>query len=270
MNTTLANRIRVTLSVGPDRNPRVTTGATARHSSTPRGECSFLPTRWTLIYTAKEGTSPRAEEALANLCRSYWYPLYVYVRRCGHDAHEAQDLTQEFFARLLAKNYLSEVERGKGKFRSFLLVCLKHFLANEWDRARARKRGGGQTIVPLDAESRYTKEPSHELTPDKLFDRQWALTLLDQVLARLRKEFAAEGKAETFNTLKVFLTAGKGAISYAEVARKLGTSDGAAKVAVHRMRKRYRELLRDEIAQTVSDPARIEEEIRALFTAFSS
>src|SRR5690348_17253771 len=148
---------------------------------------AFAPTRWTLICAASEpDASPQARQALGELCRIYWFPLYAFVRRRGHDAHEAQDLTQEFFARLLAENHLRHVDRDKGKFRSFLLACLKHFLADEWDRARAQKRGGGQTIVPLDAETRYERDPSHELTPDKLYDRQWALTLLDQVLARLR------------------------------------------------------------------------------------
>lgn len=224
-----------------------------------------------MFAAAETGASPQAEQALAELCRIYWYPLYAYVRRCGHDAHAAEDLTQEFFARLLARNYLQSAERSKGKFRSFLLACLKHFLADDWDRSRARKRGGGQTPISLDAEhaeTRYRRELTDDLTPDKLFDRQWALTLLDHVLGRLREEFEADGKTKQFDDLKVFLTAGKGAISYEEAGRKLGASEGAAKVAVHRMRKRYRELLRHEIAQTVIDPRQIEEEIRALFAAF--
>lgn len=230
----------------------------------------FAPTRWTLVCAASERVaSPEAERALAELCRLYWYPLYAYVRRCGHGAHEAQDLTQEFFARFLGRNYLHGVDRAKGKFRSFLLACLKHFLANEWDRARAQKRGGGLptlSLSPPDAETRYQREPADQLSPDKLFDRQWALTLLDQVLRRLE----SETEAKQFAALKPFLTAGKGAIPYVEAARMLKTSEGAAKVAVHRLRKRYRELLRAEIAQTVSDPAQVEEEIRALFAAFES
>jgi RNA polymerase sigma factor (sigma-70 family) len=238
--------------------------------SRPR-DGQFGPTRWTLVCAAsRSGASPQAERALEELCRQYWYPLYAYVRRCGHGAQEAEDLTQEFFARLLARNYLHHVDRGKGKFRSFLLAGLKHFLANEWDRARAQKRGGGERLVPLNAETRYEKEAAHALTPDRLFDRQWALTLLDQVLTRLREESVAENKTAQFDELKIFLTAGKGAISYADAAARIGTTEGAAKVAVHRLRKRYRKLLRDEIAQTVNDPAQVEEEIRALFASLES
>ena len=244
----------------------------AHSESTPHvAQGTFAPTRWTLICAAVEpDASPQAEQALDELCRIYWYPLYVFVRRAGHDAQEAQDLTQGFFARFLAGNYLHDVDRDKGKFRSFLLACLKHFLANEWDRGHAQKRGEGQQIVPLNAETRYEKEAAHALTPDRLFDRQWALTLLDQVLSRLREESVAENKSTQLDELRIFLTAGKGAISYADAAARIGTTEGAAKVAVHRLRKRYRELLRDEIAQTVSDSAQVEEEIRALFAAFET
>jgi RNA polymerase sigma-70 factor (ECF subfamily) len=226
-----------------------------------------------VVLTAGHGSSPQAGRALEELCRAYWYPLYAYVRRRGHSPHEAEDLTQEFFARLLAKNYLADVDREKGKFRSFLLASLKHFLANEWDRARAAKRGGGQPHLSLDvqtAETRYRSEPADDLTPEKLLERQWALALLDQVLARLRAEFAADGQEKQFDELKVWLTEGKGATSYAAVAATLGTTEGAAKVAVHRLRRRYRELLREEISHTVATPAEIDEEIRHLFAAFAS
>jgi RNA polymerase sigma factor (sigma-70 family) len=232
----------------------------------------FAATRWTVVLTAGHGPSPQAGRALEELCRTYWYPLYAYVRRRGHSPHEAEDLTQEFFARLLAKNYLADVHREKGKFRSFLLASLKHFLANEWDRARAAKRGGGQPHLSLDiqtAETRYRSEPADDLTAEKLLDRQWALAFLDRVLSRLQDEFVADGKGKQFAELKVWLTEGKGATSYAEVASRLGTTEGAAKVAVHRLRRRYRELLREEISDTVATPAEIEEEIRHLFAAFA-
>ncbi len=226
---------------------------------------TFAATRWTMVLAAGRGDSPQAARALDELCRLYWYPLYAYIRRCGHEAHEAEDLTQEFFARLLAKNYLADVEREKGKFRSFLLASLKHFLANEWDKARAQKRGGHHTFVSLDAETRYRSEPADEPSADKLLDRQWALALLDQVLARL----AAEADAKQFAVLKPFLTAGKDVTHYADVAVKLGMTEGAVKVAVHRLRQRYRKLLREEIAHTVASPAGVDDEIRHLFAAFN-
>ena len=192
------------------------------------------------------------------------------MRRRGFEAHEAEDLTQEFFARLLAKNYLVDVDREKGKFRSFLLASLKHFLANEWDRAQAKKRGGGHTIISLDAETRYRQEPKDELSADKLLDRQWAIALLDQVLARLGAEYAEAGKSEVFEQLKDSLTGTRDSIPYAAIAAKLDTTEGAVKVAVHRLRQRYRKLLREEIAHTVASPAEIDDEIRHLFAAFSS
>ena len=229
---------------------------------TPAGR--FAATRWTVVLAARRETSPQARVALEELCRQYWYPLYAYVRRSGYESHEAEDLTQEFFVRLLAKNYLAEVDPEKGKFRSFLLASLKHFLANEWDKARAQKRGGGRTFVSLDAETRYRQEPVDELTADKLLDRQWALALFEQVLGRLE----AETDPKQFAALKPFLTAEKEAIPYANVAGQLETSEGAVKVAVHRLRQRYRKLLREEIAHTVASPAEVDEEIRHLFAAF--
>jgi len=231
-------------------------------AATPTGR--FAATRWTIVLAAGHGASPQAGRALEELCRTYWYPLYAYVRRRGYESHEAEDLTQEFFARLLAQNYLADVDRERGKFRSFLLASLMHFLANEWDRAHAQKRGGGQVLVSLDAETRYQREPVDEASADKLLDRAWAVALLDQVLARLE----AESEPKQFAALKPFLTAGRDAIPYAEVAGKLGTTEGAVKVAVHRLRKRYRALLREEIAHTVASPSEIDEEIRHLFAAF--
>ncbi|MGO9244910.1 MAG: RNA polymerase sigma factor [Verrucomicrobiia bacterium] len=232
----------------------------------------FAATRWTVVLTAGQTASPQAGRALEELCRAYWYPLYAYVRRRGYEVHEAEDLTQDFFARLLAKNYLADVDRTKGKFRSFLLTSLKHFLANEWDRAHAAKRGGDRPLLSLDtqtAETRYRSEPADDLTPEKLLDRQWALALLDQVLGRLQAESVADGKGALFEQLKLFLTEGKGTTTYASVATKLQTTEGAVKVAVHRLRRRYRELLREEISHTVATPAEIEEEIQHLFTAFA-
>ena len=217
--------------------------------------------------------SPQAHQALETLCRNYWYPLYAYVRRQGHSAHDAQDLTQAFFARLLEKNYLADVQREKGRFRSFLLASLKHFLANEWDREQALKRGGGKRLIALDeesAESRYRLEPKDDLSADKIYERRWALTLLEQVLAKLRGEFEKDGKLDQFETLKQYLSGGRTSVSYAQAADKLGMNEGAIKVAVHRLRKRYRELLRAEIVQTVATASEVEAEIRYLFAALSA
>jgi RNA polymerase sigma factor (sigma-70 family) len=239
-------------------------------TSGPSDAAGFDATRWTLVLAAARGNvTPHAGEAMAELCRIYWYPLYAYVRRRGHETHEAEDLTQEFFLRLLAKNYLATVDREKGKFRSFLLASLKHFLANEWDRTQTQKRGGGQTILPistLDAENRYRSEPWHDLTPERLFERRWALTVLDQVLARLQAEHAAGGKQALFERLKAFLVGGRELGGYAEAAAELGMTEGAVKTAAHRMRRRYRELLREEIAQTVAGPEEIDGEIEYLLS----
>lgn len=210
--------------------------------------------------------------ALEELCRTYWYPLYVYVRRQTPTREDAEDLTQSFFARLLEKDYLTGLNSERGRFRAFLLAALKHFLANEWDRARRQKRGGGVAMVPLDwqtADTRYHIEPPDNLSPDKLYDRAWAVTVLERVLTRLRAESAGEGKAELFGQLKPFLMVGKSAIPYAQVAETLKLTEGAVRVAVHRLRSRYRELLREEVRQTISDPTQVEEEMRALFSAFA-
>ncbi len=238
----------------------------------PAGAAQFVTTQWTAVLAAGRSDSTHARTALEKLCRDYWFPLYAYVRRQGHDAHDAQDLTQEFFARLLEKNYLADVQREKGRFRSFLLAAMKHFLANEWHRANAQKRGGGQKLIPLeagDAESRYGVEPAHNESPDKLFERRWALTVLDLVLTRLREEHVASGKINNFDALKGCLTGDRALLPYAELGATLGMSEGAVKVAVHRLRQRYRELLRAEIANTVATAAEVEEEMRHLFAALS-
>jgi RNA polymerase sigma-70 factor (ECF subfamily) len=206
------------------------------------------------------------------LCRTYWFPLYAYLRRHGYDTHQAEDHTQAFLAGLLEKHGLRLAEPKRGRFRSFLLAALKHFLANEHARAGAQKRGGGRKALSLDcenAEAQYALEPRDELSPEKLFERSWALTVLDRAMARLAAEAAASNKQQQFDRLKTYLTAGKDAVAYHKVAAELQMSEGAVKVAVHRLRRRYRELLRDEIAQTVATQDQIDEEIRHLFSALA-
>ena len=240
--------------------------------ATPDNAASFQTTHWSIVLAAGHQESQVATEALEKLCRAYWYPLYAYIRRRGHDIHEAEDLTQEFFTRLLEKNYLREVTREGGRFRSYLLTTLKHFLANEWDRAKTQKRGGGNIHFSLDnkeAETRYEFELKDDTTPENLFERRWALTLLDQVLNHLREDYAAAAKLEIFERLQIFLSGDKRLIPYTEVAASLGLSEGAVKVAVHRLRKRYGELLREEIAQTVATPEEVADEIRHLIAVTS-
>jgi RNA polymerase sigma factor (sigma-70 family) len=232
----------------------------------------FTTTHWSMVLAAAQGETQEAAAALEALCSRYWYPLYAYVRRCGHAPHDAQDLTQGFFARLLAKDDLKAVRRSKGRFRSFLLAALKHFLANEWRNARAQKRCGNIALLSLDelgAESRYLQAPGSILSPEKFFEQQWATALLEQVLARLREEFTAARKAVLFHELKVFLTGEKRSVSFAQLAVKLGTTEAALKMAVSRLRHRYGELLREEIGKTVSSSGEIEGELRALFAALS-
>ena len=226
----------------------------------------FATTHWSVVLSAGDCGSSQAERSLAILCENYWFPLYAFVRRSGHSAEDSQDLTQEFFVRLLDKNFLAAADRQKGRFRTFLLAAMKHFLANEYDRARAKKRGGGQTIVPLeDLEARYCREPADTLTPERIFEQQWALALLSQVLAQLQAEMVTSGKATLFDAIKGHLT-GDHTASHATIAAQLSMSEGSVKTAAHRLRRRYRELLREEIAQTVAGPDEIEEEIRDLFT----
>jgi RNA polymerase sigma factor (sigma-70 family) len=232
----------------------------------------FATTHWTVVLAAGRRQTPQSALALEELCRTYWFPLYAYVRRRGHAKAEAEDLTQAFFARLLEKNFLANLHSEKGKFRAFLLAALKHFLANEWDKSQRQKRGGGRPPLSLDWQSADTKfqiAAANAPSPDKAFDREWALALLAKVIERLQRECAAEGKAKLFEQLKTFLMAGGGDPAQAEVAKALGLEEGAVRVAIHRLRKRYRALLRAEIAQTLSDPAMVDEEMRALFGAFS-
>jgi RNA polymerase sigma-70 factor (ECF subfamily) len=232
----------------------------------------FATTHWTVVLAAGRSSSPQSNQALEELCRTYWFPLYAYIRRQGRSREDAEDLTQGFFARLLEKNYLEGITSDRGKFRAFLLVAVKRFLANEWDRANAVKRGGGTLPLSLDwedADSRYQINPADNLSPDKLYDRAWALIVLERVITRLRDEHSADGKAAVYEQLKPFLMMGKGELPYAQAATALKMNESAVRVAVHRLRKRYRELLRDEIAQTLSDPTHADEEMQALFTALS-
>lgn len=232
----------------------------------------FATTHWTVVLAAGRQRSPQADRALEELYRVYWFPLYAYTRRRGHTREDAEDLTQAFFTRLLEKNYLAQLGSEKGKFRAFLLASLKHFLANERDKAHAQKRGGGNAILSLDWENADTKfqvTDAQEPSPDKAFDREWALALLAKVIERLQAECAAEGKAKLFEQLKRFLMAGQAETAQRETALALGMEEGAVRVAVHRLRKRYRQLLRDEIANTLADSTMVDEEMRALFGAFS-
>jgi RNA polymerase sigma factor (sigma-70 family) len=231
----------------------------------------FVTTRWTVVLAAGRKADPQAKMALEELCRIYWFPLYAYVRRHGRSKEEAEDLTQEFFARFLTRNFLKGLSAERGRFRAFLLASLKHFLANEWDKAQCQKRGGNITHLSLDwqtADTQFKVAATAEPSPDKAFDREWALALLARVIERLHAECAADGRAKPFEQLKTFLTVDRDELSYADAARALGMDEVAARVAVHRLRKRYRQLLRDEITQTLSDPAMVEEEMRALFGAF--
>ncbi len=232
----------------------------------------FVTTRWTMVLSAGRKSSPHSDRALAELCQSYWYPLYAYIRRQGKTKEDAEDLVQAFFARFLEKNYLEGLAAERGKFRAFLLAALKHSLANEWDRAQAQKRGGGAEHLSLnwqDADDRFHLDPPDPTNPERLFDREWALALLDRVIARLAAECMQDGKAELFARAKGFLTVGQDAIPYADAARELGLDEGALRVAVHRLRKRYRALLREEIAQTLVEPDQVEEELRSLLAALA-
>jgi RNA polymerase sigma factor (sigma-70 family) len=234
------------------------------------GASQFPTTRWTLVVAAGDSRRKEAQSALVSLCENYWYPLYAYLRRRGYPADQAQDLTQEFFMRVLEGRYLDRADPEKGRFRSFLLTSLKFFVADEEDRQRAHKRGGGM-IVPLEVssgEERYQREPAHDETPERIFERRWALSVLDRVVEKLRNEFVQHGRPEHFDRLKVFLL-GHSDAPYAALAREMNTSEGALKVAIHRLRKRYRELFRQEIADTVADQAEVESELRFLAAALT-
>lgn len=239
----------------------------------PRRPAAFATTRWSIVLHAGRGDVPEARAALADLCRTYWFPLYAQVRRRGYNAHDAQDLTQAFFARLLENETLTHADPARGRFRSFVLTALKHFLNDEWAKVRAQKRGGGHLPVSLDldtAEARLREQPSGDAAPDRAFDRAWALALLETVLAKLEAEYRAAGKSAQWAILKPALTGARGDQPYATFAAPLGTTEGAVKVAVHRLRRRYRELLEAEIAQTVGSPEEAADELRHLFRALAS
>lgn len=228
-------------------------GGTDRRHMTDR---AFQTTVWSMVLEAQQASPGPAGSAMAKLCETYWFPLYSYIRYKGKSEHDAQDLTQEFFAVFLEKNYLKDVHREKGRFRSFLLASLRHFMADEWDKANAKKRGGGVVMVSLDferAENLFIQLPSKDLTPEELYDRNWASTVLSVCLPRLRKQYVSAGQEERFQVLKQVISTDKERIGYAELGKTLGISEGAAKVAVHRLRRRYRDLIREEIANTLAD-----------------
>lgn len=232
----------------------------------------FQTTHWSVVLTAKDAYSPRSQEAMEKLCRAYWQPLYAFIRREGYPPAQAQDLTQDFFARLLTKDYLQHLRHREGRFRSFLLTFLKHFLADERDRAGAKKRGGGSRLISLDeltSEERSLMEPREALTPDQIFERRWAQAVIDRALIRLREEYAQQGREELFEQLKDIQPGQHGEVSYAELASRMNVAEGTIKSAVHRLRRRHREILREEIAQTVSSSEEIEDEIRNLLAVLS-
>jgi len=235
-----------------------------------RGGAAFATTHWSVVLAASEADSQLAGQALERLCSSYWYPLYSYLRRWGQSPQDAQDLTQSFFVQLLDQKGLRTVNPSKGKFRSFLLASLKHYVANARDRAGALKRGGAVSFISWEeagAEERHRQAESLSLPPDKAFDQTWATTLLEQVLAKLRADYVEAGQGGLFDALQVYLTGDKGAVPYAAMAARLNLGESALKMSIQRLRRRFGELLRAEVAHTVSTPAEIDEEIRALFAA---
>ncbi len=245
--------------------PADSSGGTSNERPAP----VFVTTHWSVVVAAARADTPNAQNALEQLCRKYWYPLYAYARRRGHSVDDAKDLTQAFFARLLAKHWVGDARPERGRFRTFLLTAMNRFLSDEWDKLRTKKRGGGVPHVPLqldDAETRYGCEPADNRTPEQYFERRWALTLLDTVLRRLSNEYERTGKGKVFAALHPVL-GGDEPGTYAELAEQTGLSEGAVKVAVHRLRKRYRQMLRDEIAQTSAQDADVEEELRGLYGA---
>lgn len=233
---------------------------------------SFETTHWSLVVAAGHSSNANRQQALATLCERYWHPLYAYVRRQGYSVNDAQDLTQEFFCRLLEKKVLHAADRERGRFRNFLLASLKHFLANEWDRNHAQKRGGHGITLSLDfscAEDGLAYEPSHDITPEKLYDRNWALLVLEHTLSRLRAEYVAKGRETLFNVLKPVLTGDQPKIAMKDYAEALNITEGAVKVAIHRLRQHYRKALHDEISQTTAKESEVDAEIRYLMEALS-
>jgi RNA polymerase sigma factor (sigma-70 family) len=243
------------------------------NSSAPLDGSDFRTTHWSLILLAGGSAESRAKDALECLCRAYWPPLYAYVRRQGHSPHDAQDLTQEFFARLLEKNYIQLADPERGRFRSFLLKSLKHFLVNEWARGQAQKRGGGQRVFSLDeeaAERIYQQEPVGQVPPESLYDKRWAMTLLERAMERLGADYAKAGKQVLFDQLRPLLVAEASNDTYRELATSLGMSEGAVKVALHRLRHRFRDTVREEVGETVASPADVDEELRCLMSSMNA
>lgn len=233
----------------------------------------FTTTHWSLVLTAYASDTTTAAVALNKLCQSYWYPVYAFIRRKGHQPEDCRDLTQEFFAELLEKDFFKMADRERGRFRSFLLASVKNFLGHQWEKARAKKRGGEYGFVSLDAqeaEGHYALEPADPVTPDQLFERRWALTILEQTFVRLRGEYVTAGKGKLFETLQPCLSGDDTSRSYADIGAELNLSEGAARVAAHRMRTRYTELLRAEISKTLASPGEVETELAALRAALSS
>ena len=233
---------------------------------------AFATTHWSVVRAVAEGEPVPARQALETLCRAYWYPVYAYVRRKGYKPEEAQDLTQEFFARLLAGHWLSRADAGRGRFRTFLLAAFDHFLANEWDRAACQKRGGGRLHLPFDtvaAEESYAGEAGQSLSAEAIYERNWALRFLEQVRGRLREEYTAAGHAQRFALLESFLPGEEGPFTYAQAARRLGVPEGTMKSDVHRLKRRYGELVREEIAHTVGSPDEIDDELRHLMAVLA-
>lgn len=231
-------------------------------------QARFATTHWSVVLAAGDPGHSHSIEALQTLCQTYWYPLYAYARQHGHQAQDAEDLTQAFLLKLIDRNLVQVADQHRGRFRSFLLTAFKHFMADERDKARTRKRGGHARLFSLDfgtAETRYQREPGHDTTAEDIFERRWAVTLLETVFAKLRDRYVADGKSDLFEQLKPCLVQAGSAVPYADLARRLALSEGSLRVAVHRLRQRYRDLLRAEVEHTVADPAYVEEEIRHLF-----
>lgn len=236
------------------------------------GDATFATTRWSVVLAAGNPSSATAGKALSELCQAYWYPLYAYVRRRGRSREDAEDLVQSFFGDLLERNPFGGLSAERGRFRAFLLAALKHSLANDWDRTHRQKRGGGVPHLSLDwneAEARYHQEPADPESPDRAYDRAWAVALLERVVVRLEEECRADGRGALFRATRGFLMLGEDAIPHAQAARDLGMEEGAVRIAVHRLRKRYRELLREEISQTLQNPAQTADELRSLQAALS-
>ena len=243
------------------------------HADNTEEKRDFATTHWSVVLTAGNPRHREARNALTQLCQTYWYPVYAYVRRRVPSVDEAQDLTQEFFAHLIEKNTVGAADPTRGRFRAFLLTALKNFLANQWQKAHAQKRGGDRKILSLDfpaGETQFAAVSASTATADQLFEKEWAISLLDHVVSALRDEYIRKGKQPIFETLKGTISANEQAIPYAQAAHELGISENATQVAVHRLRKRYRELLRREIGQTVCESGEVDDEIRSLISAFSS